>query len=62
MTQQEGIMQDVNTFAGTDQCQLTEYGPYSYTVEHVTNDIEWDQHLRSDMTGCQIYRFCYILC
>ena len=30
MTQQEGIMQDVNTFAGTDQCQLPEYGPYSY--------------------------------
>ena len=31
MTQREGIMQDVNTFAGTDQCQLPEYGPYSYT-------------------------------
>ena len=30
MTQQEGIMQDVHTFAGTDQCQLPEYGPYSY--------------------------------
>ena len=30
MTQQEGIMQDVYTFAGTDQCQLQEYGPYSY--------------------------------
>ena len=23
-------MQDVDTFAGTDQCQLPEYGPYSY--------------------------------
>ena len=23
-------MQDVNTFVGTDQCQLPEYGPYSY--------------------------------
>ena len=30
MTQQEGIMQDGYTFAGTDQCQLPEYGPYSY--------------------------------
>ena len=30
MIQQEGIMQDVYTFAGTDQCQLPEYGPYSY--------------------------------
>ena len=30
MTQQEGIMQAVYTFAGTDQCQLPEYGPYSY--------------------------------
>ena len=30
MTQQEGIMQDVNTVAGTDQCQLLEYGQYSY--------------------------------
>ena len=30
MTQQEGLMQDVNMFAGTDQCQLPEYGPYSY--------------------------------
>ena len=30
MTQQEGIMQDVYTFAGTDQWQLPEYGPYSY--------------------------------
>ena len=29
MIQQEGIMQDVYTFAGTDQCQLPEYGPYS---------------------------------
>ena len=27
MTQQEGIMQDVYTFAGTDQCQVPEYGP-----------------------------------
>ena len=23
-------MQDVYTFAGNDQCQLPEYGPYSY--------------------------------
>ena len=30
MIQQEGIIQDVYTFAGTDQCQLPEYGPYSY--------------------------------
>ena len=30
MTQQEGTLQDVYTFAGTDQCQLPEYGPYSY--------------------------------
>ena len=30
MTQQEGIMQDVHVFAETDQCQLPEYGPYSY--------------------------------
>ena len=30
MTQQEGIMQDVYTFAGIDQYQLLEYGPYSY--------------------------------
>ena len=30
MIQQEGIMQDVYTFAGTDECQLPEYGPYSY--------------------------------
>ena len=29
MIQQEGIMQYVYTFAGTDQCQLPEYGPYS---------------------------------
>ena len=34
MTQQEGIMQDVNTFAGTDQCQLPEYGPI-YVAIHV---------------------------
>ena len=25
--QQEGIMQDVYSFAGTEQCQLPEYGP-----------------------------------
>ena len=30
MIQQEGIMQDVYTFARTDQYQLPEYGPYSY--------------------------------
>ena len=35
MTQQEGIMQDVNTFAGTDQCQLPEYGPYSYICKSI---------------------------
>ena len=29
MTQQEGIMQDVYMFAGTDHCQLPEYGPYT---------------------------------
>ena len=29
VTQQEGIMQDVYTFAGTDQCQLPQYGPHS---------------------------------
>ena len=35
MTQQEGIMQDVNTFAGTDQCQLPEYGPYCYICKSI---------------------------
>ena len=35
MTQKEGIMQDVNTFAGTDQCQLPEYGPYSYICKSI---------------------------
>ena len=30
MIQQEGIMQDIYTFTGTDQCQLPEYDPYSY--------------------------------
>ena len=30
MTKQESIMQDVYTLAGTDQCMLPEYGPYSY--------------------------------
>ena len=35
MTQQEGIMQDVYTFAGTDQCQLTENGPYRYICKSI---------------------------
>ena len=35
MTQQEGIMQVVYTFAGTDQCQLPEYGPYSYICKSI---------------------------
>ena len=35
MTQQEGIMQDVYTFAGNDQCQLPEYGPYSYICKFI---------------------------
>ena len=35
MTQQEGIMQNVYTFAGTDQCQLPEYGPYSYICKSI---------------------------
>ena len=35
MTQQEGIMRDVYTFAGTDQCQLPEYGPYSYICKSI---------------------------
>ena len=28
-------MQDVNMFAGADQCQLPEYGPYSYICKSV---------------------------
>ena len=35
MTQQEGIMPDVYMFAGTDQCQLPEYGPYSYICKSI---------------------------
>ena len=35
MTQQEGIMQDVYKFAGTDQCQLPEYGSYSYICKSI---------------------------
>ena len=38
MIQQERIMQDVNTFAGTDQsdqCQLPECGPYSYICKSI---------------------------
>ena len=35
MTQQEGIMQDVYTFAGTDQCQLQEYCTYSYICKSI---------------------------
>ena len=37
MTLQEGIMQDVYTFARTDQCQLPEYGPYSYICKSIYN-------------------------
>ena len=36
MNQQEGILQDVYTFEGTDQCQLLEYGPYSYIINLYT--------------------------
>ena len=35
MTQPEGIMQDVGTFAVTDQCQLSEYDPYSYICKSI---------------------------
>ena len=35
MIQQEGIMQDVYTFAATDQCQLPEYDPYSYICKSI---------------------------
>ena len=31
----EGIMQDVYTFAGIDQCQLPEYVPYSYICKSI---------------------------
>ena len=34
VTQQEGIMQAVNTSARIDQCQLPEYGPYSYICKY----------------------------
>ena len=34
-TQQEAMMQDVYTFVGTDQCQLPEYGPYSYICKSI---------------------------
>ena len=29
-----------------------------HTVEHVTNNMKWGKHDRSDMTGCRINRFC----
>ena len=29
------VMQDVYTFAGTDHCQLPEYGPYSYICKSI---------------------------
>ena len=35
ITQQEEITQDVYTFAGTDQCQLPEYGLYSYICKSI---------------------------
>ena len=35
ITQQKGIMQDVYTFAETDQCQLPEYGPCSYICKSI---------------------------
>ena len=35
ITQQEEIMQDVYTFVGIDQCQLPEYGPYSYICKSI---------------------------
>ena len=35
ITQQEAVLQDVYTFVGTDQCQLPEYGPYSYICKSI---------------------------
>ena len=32
-------MQDVYTFVGTDQCQLPEYGPYSYICKSTLRTI-----------------------
>ena len=40
--QQEGIMQDVYTFVGTDQCQLPEYGPYSYKCKSTSRTIRFE--------------------
>ena len=42
MTQQEGIMQDVYTFAGTDQCQLPEYRPYNYICKSTSRTIYFE--------------------
>ena len=39
MLQQEGKMQDVYTFAGPDQCQLPELGPYSYIYKSTSRTI-----------------------
>ena len=39
MIQREGIMQDVYTFAGTDQFQLPEYGTYSYICKSTSRTI-----------------------
>ena len=39
MIQQEEIMQDVYTFAGTDQCQLPEYDPCSYICKSTSRTI-----------------------
>ena len=37
--QQEEIMPEVYTFAGTDQCQLPEYCPYSYICKSTSRTI-----------------------
>ena len=53
MIQQEGIIQDFYTFAGTDHCQLPEYGQYSYICKSTSRTICFEPiHVSNNYDKC----------
>ena len=59
MIQQEGIMQDVYTFAGTYQCKLPEYGPYSYICKSTSRTMFWTDTLLFQITTINLLSESY---
>ena len=52
-------MQDVYMFAGTDQCQLPEYDPYSYICKSTSRTICFERYTYIQITTINLLNESY---